>query len=190
MALPRRNIRRHRLAGAALAILALTTGCTGVPAGVEPMRGFRAEHFVGTWFAIMRLDHPFEQGLTNVRATYQPRPDGSLVVFNRAWDPDSCAWETVSGRARFLDGPDVGRFGVTLRGGPIKGGLHVLDMDPTGQSWALLGGPTWDYLWILSRDPSMNEDRRRTLMRQARERGYPVERFQRVDQGGPVCRDP
>jgi len=181
-----RQIRRSILA--ALTVLPLGQGCTGVPAGVEPMTDFRAEAFAGTWYAVMRFDHPFEQGLNNVRATYRPQPDGTLAVFNRAWNPETCAWETVSGQARFLDGPEVARFGVTLRGGLIEGGLHVLDMDPAGRSWALLGGPTRDYLWILSRAPQMDDGQRRALMREARDRGYPVERFQRVDQGGPVCR--
>lgn len=167
----------------------LMSGCTGTPAGVEPMRDFRAEAFAGTWFAVARLDHAFEQGLTDVRATYQPRDDGTLAVFNRAWNPATCNWETVEGSARFVDDPTTAQFGVSLSGGPIEGGLHVIDMDPAGDAWAMLGGPTRDYLWILSRTPEMAPEQRRALMRQARDLGYPAERLTLIDQSGPVCAD-
>jgi apolipoprotein D and lipocalin family protein len=174
---------------AGLGAAALMSGCTGTPAGVEPMRDFRAEAFVGTWYAVARLDHPFEQGLTDVRATYRSRDDGTLAVFNRAWNPETCNWETVHGSARFMDDPTTARFGVTLSGGLIEGGLHVIDMDPAGQSWAMLGGPTRDYLWILSRTPQMAPEQRRTLLGDARDLGYPMERVSLIDQSGPVCAD-
>jgi len=134
----------------------------------------------------MRLDHVFEAGLTNVRATYQLRDDGSVAVFNRAWDPDRCAWETVEGTARLQQGPDVGSFAVTLTS-PIPGGLHVLALDTEGYQWAMTGGPTRGFLWILSRAPTMPRDTRVTLMRQARDMGYPVEDLLMVDQSGPAC---
>ncbi|KAA5606713.1 lipocalin [Roseospira marina] len=174
--------RNAVLAAAALAV----SGCTGVPEGVAPVTGFDPTRFSGTWYEIMRLDHTFESGLTNVRATYQPRPDGTVAVFNRAWNPTACAWETVEGSARLRAGPDVGSFAVTLTS-PFPGGLHVLALDHADYQWALAGGPTRDFLWILSRTPTLDPEIRKALMRQARDMGYPVADLVRVDQSGPVC---
>ena len=59
-------------------ILALAA-CMGRPAGVEPVSGFNILHYQGTWYEIMRLDHSFERGLTNVTATYTLRDDGTVA---------------------------------------------------------------------------------------------------------------
>ena len=66
-----------------LATLVLLAGCTGVPDGIEPVRGFDAARYLGTWYEIARLDHRFERGLDDVSATYAPNPDGSIAVVNR-----------------------------------------------------------------------------------------------------------
>ena len=44
----------------------------GKPDGVEAVQPFDAQRYKGEWFKIMRLDHSFERGLTNVTATYAP----------------------------------------------------------------------------------------------------------------------
>jgi len=40
-----------------LASLFLLAGCTGIPEGVAPVRGFQLERYPGTWYEIARLDH-------------------------------------------------------------------------------------------------------------------------------------
>ena len=54
-----------------VALLALLcSGCTGVPRGLTPVRGFDVESYLGTWYEIARPDHAFERGLMAVTATY------------------------------------------------------------------------------------------------------------------------
>jgi apolipoprotein D and lipocalin family protein len=47
-----------------LLCLGVLAGCTAVPTGVEPIRGFDLDRYLGTWHEIARLDHSFERGLT------------------------------------------------------------------------------------------------------------------------------
>jgi apolipoprotein D and lipocalin family protein len=167
-------------------LLALA-GCTGLPSGLTAVRDFDVTRFYGTWYSIMRLDHSFERGMTNVRATYQPREDGTVSVLNRGWNPRTCRWSSISGTARFREGPNVGSFSVRL-GAPIEGGLHIIALDTEDYQWALASGPTRGYLWILSRTPTMPDEQRHALMRMARDFGFPVENLVRVDQSDPpVC---
>ena len=51
-------------------------GCTGIPQGLDPVRGFDADRYLGTWYEIARLDHSFERGLSNVTAEYAVRKPG------------------------------------------------------------------------------------------------------------------
>jgi apolipoprotein D and lipocalin family protein len=41
----------------------MLAGCTGIPEGVTPVKGFQLESYPGTWYEIVRLDHGFERVL-------------------------------------------------------------------------------------------------------------------------------
>ncbi|MDW8443032.1 MAG: lipocalin family protein [Acetobacteraceae bacterium] len=137
--------------GAALA-LALAA-CTGVPEGVSPVR-FDPDRYLGTWYEIARLDHRFQRGDVAATATYALNPDGTIAVTNRGWRPDGTE-RSVTGRARFLGPRDVASLAVTFRW-PFEGGYHVIRLDPDYRI-ALVSGPTRDYLWLLSRTPTLPE---------------------------------
>jgi len=140
---------------AGLALLVLV-GCTAVPTGVEPVRGFDLERYLGTWHEIARLDHSFERSLTNVTASYAKRDDGGVSVLNRGYDPVKGTWKEAQGRAYFLQGPDIASLKVSFFG-PFYGGYHVFALDPDYR-WAMVAGPTKGYLWILARDTQLPPD--------------------------------
>lgn len=166
--------------------IAVLAGCTGVPEGVQPVHPFDAKRYAGQWYEIMRLDHSFERGLTHVTATYMPREDGSVGVVNKGFDPVACRWKDADGRAVFLRGPETASLAVTFFW-PFAGGYHVMALDREKYSWALVSGPSRDYLWILSRTPQMPERIRNQLVAEARSRGFPVENLIAVDQGPLTC---
>jgi len=37
-------------------------GCASAPQGIEPVKDFQADRYLGTWYEIARLDHSFERG--------------------------------------------------------------------------------------------------------------------------------
>ena len=96
-----------------LGLTALLAACTGRPEGIEPVRTFDVARYKGEWFEIMRLDHRFERGLTNVTATYTLRPDGSVGVLNKGFDRASCRWKDADGRAVFQEGTETSSLSVT-----------------------------------------------------------------------------
>ncbi len=73
-----------------VALIILLAGCTGRPDGVEPVSPFDISRYQGVWYEIMRLDHSFERGLTNVTATYNLRNEGTIGVLNRGFDREKC----------------------------------------------------------------------------------------------------
>lgn len=171
-----------------LAVLAtvVVAGCTGTPGGVEPVGGFETERYVGTWYEIMRLDHRFERGLTNVTATYTPRADGRIGVLNRGFDPERCAWREAEGVARFRGPPDVASLAVTFQW-PFAGGYHVIALEREAYGHALVSGPSRDYLWILAREPDLDPAIRDRLVGEAAALGFPVEELILVDHSEPEC---
>jgi len=169
-----------------LLLSTLVSGCTGIPDGVEPVRPFDIQRYKGEWFEIMRLDHSFERGLTNVTATYTLRNDGSVAVLNKGFDRKSCRWKEADGRAVFQGTPDTASLSVTFFW-PFAGGYHVAALDQQDYSWALIAGPSKDYLWILARQPDLSADIRNSLVDKARSMGFPVDELILVDHGKPTC---
>lgn len=168
------------LAVAVLAAL-LLAGCTGVPDGVTPVRGFQADRYLGTWYEIARLDHGFERGLTDVSATYARRDDGGIDVLNRGFDVAKGAWREARGRAYFIDRADVGSLKVSFFG-PFYGGYHVMALDPD-YNWSMVAGPDHGYFWILARTPSLPEATLRDLLARAGQAGFDLSGLIRVEHG-------
>lgn len=169
-----------------LAALVLLAGCTGIPEGIEPVRGFEVERYLGTWYEIRRLDHRFERGLSHVTAHYAPREDGTIAVTNRGLDRATCRIEEATGRARFLGDPEVASLAVTFFP-PFSGGYHVFALDREAYGWALVSGPTRDYLWLLARAPSLAAEDEAKALAIARDAGFDVDALLRVDHGAQAC---
>ena len=144
--------------------------CTRVPEGVQPVTGFDAVRYMGTWYEVARLPNRFERGLERITATYSLRDDGSVKVVNRGFDVEKNAWREAVGRARFTGERDVAALKVSFFG-PFYGGYNVVDLDPQYRL-ALVVGPTRDYLWILAREPAPPVAEIERLKRKAAELGY------------------
>lgn len=164
-----------------LGLALLIAGCTGVPKGLQPVRGFDVERYLGHWYEIARLDHPFERGLTHVSANYRRIDDSRLEVINRGYDPAKGAWREIKGVARFRDSPELASLKVSFFG-PFYGGYHVLLLDPDYRH-AVVAGPKRDYLWILAREPRLDDATRERLVAAARAWGFATENLVWVGQG-------
>ncbi len=164
----------------ALGVL-LLAGCAHAPDGVEPVQGFDADRYLGTWYEIARLDHRFERGLEDVTATYSARADGSIDVLNRGYDEADGKWREIQGRARFVGPRDVASLEVSFFG-PFYGGYNVIDLDSDYQI-ALVCGPSRDYLWVLSRRPDPPRAAIERIVHRAAELGFETGRLIYVTHG-------
>lgn len=135
-----------------LLVAVLTTSCTGVPEGVQPVKPFELQRYLGEWHEIARLDHRFERGLTEVKANYSLMPDGGIKVVNSGYNAQEDQWDSAEGKAYFVDDTQQGRLKVSFFG-PFYGGYNIAKLEPD-YSMALVVGPSLDYAWILARSPA------------------------------------
>lgn len=146
------------------------SACTSKPENVEPVSDFDAQQYLGKWYEIARLDHSFEEGLSNVTATYSQREDGGIKVLNRGFNDEEGQWNEAEGKAYFVDDETTGWLKVSFFG-PFYASYVVADLDENYQ-WSLVTGPDKDYLWILARQPTMDKSRLKALIQQAAAMGY------------------
>lgn len=152
----------------------LSVACSVTPPkDVKIVDNFQLPRYLGTWYEIARLDHSFERGLDHVTANYSPRDDGGVKVINRGYNANKQQWQESLGKAYFIGSPQQASLKVSFFG-PFYGGYNVIDLDDEYQH-ALIAGPNRDYLWILSRTPTIDSQTRDRLVAVAKNYGFPVE---------------
>lgn len=155
-----------------VAVIGLLSACQALtpPKGVKPVTQFDLQRYQGRWFEIARLENRFEKGLTQVTATYLPQADGSVQVINRGFNPQRQSWSQSVGKAKFIGRSDNAALKVSFFG-PFYASYNVIALDSSYQH-ALVCGPDRSYLWLLSRQPTIDQSTRRWLLEQAQQAGF------------------
>jgi apolipoprotein D and lipocalin family protein len=169
------------LSKTALITILFIVSCTSVPSGLEPITGFEVDRYLGKWYEIARLDHSFERNLSNVSARYTGREKGGIDVVNRGFNTQSEKWKEIRGKAFFIGKEDVGSLKVSFFG-PFYGGYHVIALDKVNYHYAMIAGPSRKYLWILSRDKTLDEKIISDLVTKARDWGFDTDKLIYVPQ--------
>ncbi|KQO23744.1 lipocalin [Acidovorax sp. Leaf76] len=163
-------------AAALLAVLALSACSTPrSPEGIQPVTGFDVNRYTGHWHEVARIDHSFERGLTQTSATYTRNDDDTVKVVNRGYDPVRKEWKEAEGTASFVGEPTRAALKVSFFG-PFYGGYNVVALDENYQ-WAMVVGSSKDYLWILSRTPTLPGHVREHLLERAQTMGIDVRKI-------------
>ncbi len=157
-------------------------GCAGLPPGIEPVAAFQLERYLGRWYEIARLDHPFERGLTRVSADYEMHGEGLVRVRNRGFSAAEGRWKEAEGKARFVEGPDRGYLKVSFFG-PFYGSYVIFALDRKDYQYALVSGPNRSYLWILARTPRLPAEIVDRLVAKATAAGFDTGGLIWVDHG-------
>lgn len=139
------------------------------------------QRYAGRWFEIARLPNRFQRNCDrDTSATYALRPDGKITVVNQCRQADG-RMKSVKGTARTTDGGNNARLKVTFFW-PFSGDYWVIGLDPEYR-WALVGEPGRKYLWLLSREPRMEEAEVRSILETAAAQGYDLKPLIRTRQG-------
>lgn len=173
-------MRRCLLAVAGLALLLGPPGCSLVGRREPPLAtapDVDLERYLGTWYEIASYPSRFQRGCSRTTAAYTRGDDGSIRVRNEC-DRDG-ERDGIDGRA-WVTGDDPARLRVRFFW-PFSGSYWILAVGPA-YDWALVGTPGRDYLWVLSRTPSLDPATFDAIATLARERGFDPARLHRTPQ--------
>ncbi len=134
--------------------------------------------YVGKWYEIARLPNRFQNKCEgNVTATYTLLDNGEIKVIN------SClkfSGETTQaeGRARRAS-EDEPNTKLEVRFAPaflsflpfVWGNYWIIDL-AQDYSYAAIGEPNREYLWVLARTPALNKDILDEIMERVKKKGY------------------
>lgn len=160
-------------------IPSILTGCLGIPRDIEPVSNFDLETYLGTWYEIARLDHRFERGMDHITAEYTLRDDGGVTVINQGYKRPENQWKNVKGKAYLVDQPHKGHLKVSFFG-PFYGSYVIFDLDP--ETHAFVCGPNREYLWFLSRTPTVSHQQKERFVSRSKHLGFDLSKLIWVDQ--------
>ena len=159
----------------AVALFALIglSACVKVPPGITPVSNFDGEKYLGAWYEIARMDNRFERGLYNVTATYSNNPNGTIKVENRGYKLSDAEWKSAIGKAKFVKDTDVGYLKVAFFG-PFYASYVVYELGED-YDYAFVTGMNKDFLWLLSRTPTVPISLVERFKKQAIADGYDMD---------------
>ena len=124
---------------------------------------------MGRWYELARFDHRFERDMTNVMTEYRLLDDGTVEVINIGIRDGK--EHRATGHAKTTT--EAGRLRVSFFW-KFYSDYNIMEMAEDG-SWVLVGSRSPEYLWILSRHPSLPDSTMQHIIELARKRGYAVE---------------
>ena len=158
--------------------LAATAGTSAAQPNT-PVPALDLQRYSGQWHEIAHLPMFFQRKcVADISATYTPNPDGTIGVRNACRDKQG-GMRVSEGVARQVPGRAAA---LEVRFAPgwlswvpaVWADYWVIDLDPDYR-WAVVGGPSRKYLWILSRTPGMERAQFEAIRARAAAKGYPVD---------------
>lgn len=157
--------------------MCLFAGCTtSHQVNNDTVTSLDLSKYLGEWYEIARFDHYFEHGMGQIKALYTLRDDGKLDVTNSGVKNGDL--KVINGIAKTTDNPALLRVSFFE---PIYADYRILYIDAAYQ-YALVGSGSSDYLWMLAREPQLDEDAKDIMLYEAIRRGYDVSKFIWVEQ--------
>ena len=149
------------------------SSCKTIPSKATAVKPFNKTKYLGKWYEIARLDFKYERNLNNTTAEYSLRNDGKIKVDNKGYNFIKKEWKQSVGKAKFAEDDQTAMLRVSFFG-PFYSGYNVIAIDDDYQ-YALIAGESLDYMWILSRKPSIPEDIKKEYLNKAASVGYKTE---------------
>lgn len=158
------------------------------PGPLTTIAALDVPRYMGTWFEIAKYPNRFQKMcLSDTSAEYKPLPAGTVQVTNRC-RKENGAIEDAIGEARQI-GPATSPK-LEVRFAPawlsllpfVWGDYWVIDLDADYQL-AAVSEPKREYLWVLSRTPTVSAEAYQALLARLQAQGFDTNRLERTRQG-------
>jgi apolipoprotein D and lipocalin family protein len=155
-------------------LLHLSAGCHEAPLDVAP--DVDLLRFQGQWYEIAKLPRPTQVDCTATTASYRLVADGELHITNacRLGHPGGTLRQVVAS-AKVTDRAVPAKLSVDFGG--FYGDYWILEVGPTYE-YAVIGHPTRQYLWILSRSTELSPATLGPLLERIALKGFNTERLE------------
>lgn len=141
------------------------------------------EKYQGKWYEIAAFPQRFQKGCHCTTATYSKSDKGYIIVEN------SCKKDSVNGKESYIKGkafidPNSGNSKLKVQFfWPFKGKYWIIDL-AEDYSYAVVGHPNREYLWILSRTPSIDKKTYEAILSRLENKNFDLSKLRLTIQEG------
>ncbi|MBD5801952.1 Outer membrane lipoprotein Blc precursor [Azoarcus sp. Aa7] len=187
-----RSITARSILGALLAVTLLGTQAPSAQADAPPaalltIAALDVPRYMGTWYEIAKYPNRFQRHCTGfTQAEYGLQDDGRVRVVNRCRTADGRMDEAI-GTARQIGAATSPRLEVRFAPAwlsfipAVWGDYWVIDLD-ADYRLAAVSEPEREYLWILSRTPTVAPQALEALRTRLAARGFDLSRLEMTRQ--------
>jgi apolipoprotein D and lipocalin family protein len=156
--------------GGAIALLA----CRSPLPPPEVVSEVDLDRYAGRWYEIASFPQRFQRGCVASTAHYARRDDGRIRVENACRDGSFDAeWRRAEGVAWVTDPSESNAKLKVQFFWPFRGDYWIIELDPD-YDYTVVGHPSREYLWILSRTPAMDPQTYEALLVRIAAHGFDV----------------
>ncbi|AXH09620.1 hypothetical protein CP960_03205 [Malaciobacter halophilus] len=155
-------------------LLLFISGCSTKHPPLTTVNSVNINKYLGTWYEIARYEHFFEKGCKNVTATYTLNKDNTLKVVNKCTKIDTNKKSSATGVA-YATSKSNSKLKVSFFR-PFYGDYWILMLDKN-YKYAVVGSPSREYLWILSRTSKLNKKSLNKILEKLPKLGFPTEKL-------------
>lgn len=163
------------------AFFGLLFGCGSNYPYLPVVENVDLEKYLGKWYEISSFPQSFQKGCNCTTAEYFKTDDDYIRVLNscRKGSPQG-ELSTANGKAFIVPNTNNAKLRVQFFW-PFRGDYWIIDL-ATDYSYAVVGHPNRDYLWILSRKPRMEESLYQSILAKVASMGFDTTRLNRTNQ--------
>ncbi|QKF73132.1 lipocalin domain-containing protein [Aliarcobacter faecis] len=145
------------------------TSCSTKQTDLKTVEKVDLERYLGTWYEIARYEHSFQKDCKNVKANYSLREDKKIQVVNSCTKISTNEFKDAKAIAYSVDETNSKLKVSFFR--PFYGDYWILDLDKD-YKYVIIGTPSKEYLWILSREKIMNDELLNKLLEKITSLGF------------------
>jgi apolipoprotein D and lipocalin family protein len=139
------------------------------------------DRYVGKWYEIASFPQSFQKGCNCTTAEYfKTEEDYVRVVNSCRKDSPQGELKTANGKAFIVEGTNNTKLKVQFFW-PFKGDYWIIDL-ADDYSYAVVGHPNREYLWILSRTPKMDKNIYDGILSRVTAQGFDINKLKITDQ--------
>lgn len=128
------------------------------------------QKYLGKWYEIARLPNSFQKECDCTTAEYGIIDSTTLSILNKCIKNGEL--DDAKGKAFVVEGTNNAKLRVQFFW-PFRGDYWIIELDEN-YHWAVVGTPSREYLWILSRTPQIDEQLYNSLVEKAKAKGFDV----------------
>jgi apolipoprotein D and lipocalin family protein len=153
------------------------------PSPLATVAALDVPRYMGRWYEIAKYPNRFQRKcVVDTSAEYKLEPDGRVQVTNRCRMENS-EWNEAVGIARQVGGTSSPKLEVRFAPAwlsfipAVWGDYWIIDLDLEYQLVAV-SEPRREYLWVLSRSPTVVQESFATLLERLRRLGFDTNRLE------------